>query len=281
MTIGWYPGHMNKARKDIMKLLLQVDLVIELVDARLPYSSENPLLNSLIGETARLKVLNKTDLADPATTHLWLEFYKQNHITPYALDKTQPKSIKMLLKTARKISGKKPDQLLRIMIVGIPNVGKSTFLNILLDRKVAKVGNEPAVTKTTNEINLDDSIKLIDTPGVLWPKIEDQQSAYRLAITGAIKNTAIEFEDVALFALDFLREEYPEHLKNRYQLPDIYLEAAQLLEAIGKNRGCLRKGGVDYHKASELLLNDIRNGALGKISLEKPELIPGHKPSTH
>ena len=277
MTIGWYPGHMNKARKDIMKLLLQVDLVIELVDARLPYSSENPLLNSLIGETARLKVLNKTDLADPATTHLWLEFYKQNHITPYALDKTQPKSIKMLLKTAKKISGKKPDQLLRIMIVGIPNVGKSTFLNILLDRKVAKVGNEPAVTKAANEINLGDSIKLIDTPGVLWPKIEDQQSAYRLAITGAIKNTAIEFEDVALFALDFLREDYPEHLVNRYQLPDISLEAVQLLEAIGKNRGCLRKGGVDYHKASELLLNDIRNGALGKISLETPEQIPDSK----
>jgi len=277
MTIGWYPGHMNKARKDIMKLLLQVDLVIELVDARLPYSSENPLLNSLIGETARLKVLNKTDLADPATTHLWLEFYKQNHITPYALDKTQPEIIKTLLKTARKISGKKPDQLLRIMIVGIPNVGKSTFLNILLDRKVAKVGNEPAVTKAANEINLGDSIKLIDTPGVLWPKIEDQQSAYRLAITGAIKNTAIEFEDVALFALDFLREDYPEHLVNRYQLPDISLEAVQLLEAIGKNRGCLRKGGVDYHKASELLLNDIRNGALGKISLETPEQIPDSK----
>jgi len=274
MTIGWYPGHMNKARKDIMKLLLQVDLVIELVDARLPYSSENPLLNSLIGETPRLKILNKTDLADPATTKLWLEFYKQKNITPYALDKTQPETIKKLLKTARKISGKKSNQVLRIMIVGIPNVGKSTFLNILLDRKVAKVGNEPAVTKGTSEIILDDSIKLIDTPGVLWPKIEDQNSAYRLAITGAIKNTAIEFEDIALFALGFLREEYPENLKNRYQLPEINMDAGLLLEAIGRKRGCLRKGGVDYHKASEALLHDIRNGALGRISLEKPESIP-------
>lgn len=274
MTIGWYPGHMNKARKDIMKLLQQVDLVIELVDARLPYSSENPLLNSLINETARLKILNKTDLADPATTKLWLEFYKQKDITPYALDRTQPEAIKKLLKIARKVSGKKSDQILRIMIVGIPNVGKSTFLNILLDRKVAKVGNEPAVTKAANEIILDDSIKLIDTPGVLWPKIEDQQSAYRLAVTGAIKNTAIEFEDVALFALDFLREDYPEYIAKRYQIPDPSLEASQLLELIGRNRGCLRKGGVDYHKASEVLLNDIRNGALGKISLEKPESIP-------
>jgi ribosome biogenesis GTPase A len=272
MTIGWYPGHMNKARKDIIKLLQRVDLVIELVDARLPYSSENPLLNSLINETARLKILNKTDLADPVVTKLWLEFYKQKNITPYALDRTQPEAIKKLLKTARAVSGKKADKVLRIMIVGIPNVGKSTFLNILLDRKVAKVGNEPAVTKSSSEINLGDSIKLIDTPGVLWPKIEDQQSAYRLAVTGAIKNTAIEFEDVALFALDFLRKDYPEQLADRYQLLDTSLEASQLLEAIAKNRGCLRKGGVDYHKASEVLLNDIRNGALGRVSLEKPEL---------
>ena len=272
MTIGWYPGHMNKARKDIIKLLQRVDLVIELVDARLPYSSENPLLNSLINETARLKILNKTDLADPVVTKLWLEFYKQKNITPYALDRTQPEAIKKLLKTARAVSGKKADKVLRIMIVGIPNVGKSTFLNILLDRKVAKVGNEPAVTKSSSEINLGDSIKLIDTPGVLWPKIEDQQSAYRLAVTGAIKNTAIEFEDVALFALDFLRKDYPEQLADRYQLLDTSLEASQLLEAIAKNRGCLRKGGVDYHKASEVLLNDIRNGALGRVSLEKPVL---------
>lgn len=271
MTIGWYPGHMNKARKDIMKLLQQVDLVIELVDARLPYSSENPLLNSLIKETARLKVLNKTDLADPNTTKLWLEFYQQSNIRTYALDKNQPDAIKKLLKTARLVSGKKTDKILKIMIVGIPNVGKSTFLNILSDRKIAKVGNEPAVTKSASEISLGDSIKLIDTPGVLWPKIEDQQSAYRLAVTGAIKNTAIEFEDIALFALDFLRETYPQSLTDRYQLDASSLDATQLLEAIGKKRGCLRKGGVDYHKASEMLLNDIRSGALGKISLEKPE----------
>lgn len=274
MTIGWYPGHMNKARKDIMKLLQQVDLVIELVDARLPYSSENPLLNSLIGETALLKILNKADLADPAKTNLWLDYYKKKGISLYALDKDQPESIKKLLKKARKVSGKKPEQILRIMIVGIPNVGKSTFLNILLDRKIAKVGNEPAVTKNSSEVMLDDSIKLIDTPGVLWPKIEDQNSAYRLAITGAIKNTAIEFEDIALFALDFLREAYPKRIQDRYQLSDTKLEAAALLEAIGQKRGCLRKGGVDYHRASEVLLNDIRNGALGRISLEKPESIP-------
>lgn len=271
MTIGWYPGHMNKARKDITKLLQQIDLVVELVDARLPYSSENPLLNALIANITHLKVLNKSDLADPVVTGLWLEYYKHRNITAYALDKTQKESIKKLLKTARKLSDKKSDQVLRIMVVGIPNVGKSTFLNILLDKKVAKVGNEPAITKAANEISLNDSIKLIDTPGVLWPKIEDQDSAYRLAVTGAIKNTAIEFEDIALFAVEFLSKAYPESLIRRYQLDDVQQEASRLLEAIARQRGCLRKGGVDFHKASEVLLNDIRSGALGKISLEKPE----------
>jgi ribosome biogenesis GTPase A len=271
MTIGWYPGHMNKARKDITKLLQQIDLVVELVDARLPYSSENPLLNALIANITHLKVLNKSDLADPVVTGLWLEYYKHRNITAYALDKTQKESIKKLLKTARKLSDKKSDQVLRIMVVGIPNVGKSTFLNILLDKKVAKVGNEPAITKAASEISLNDSIKLIDTPGVLWPKIEDQDSAYRLAVTGAIKNTAIEFEDIALFAVEFLSKAYPESLIRRYQLDDVQQEASRLLEAIARQRGCLRKSGVDFHKASEVLLNDIRSGALGKISLEKPE----------
>ncbi len=147
MTIGWYPGHMNRARKDIMKLLQQVDVVMELVDARLPYSSENPLLNSLIGSIPRLKILNKSDLADPDSTSLWLEYYLQQNITTLALSKEQAGSIKKVLKTVQRLSGKSAQTLSRIMIVGIPNVGKSTLLNFLLDRKVAKVGNEPAVKK--------------------------------------------------------------------------------------------------------------------------------------
>tara|TARA_R110000824_G_scaffold288508_3_gene476777 strand:+ start:103026 stop:103850 length:825 start_codon:yes stop_codon:yes gene_type:complete len=274
MTIGWYPGHMNKARKDIMKALHNVDLVIELVDARLPCSSENPLLNAMIANTARIKILNKADLADPDITRLWLDDFKAKNIVAYALDKSEQEAIKKSLSLARRISGKKPGQVLRIMIVGIPNVGKSTYLNTLLNRKVAKVGNEPAVTRSAQEIILDDQIRLIDTPGVLWPKLEDQDAAYRLAVTGAIKNTAIEFEDIALFALDFLRKDYPSRLLDRYQLSEPELDAQSLLRQIGEKRGCLRKGGVDFHKASEILLNDLRSGALGRLSLEKPQLLP-------
>ena len=273
MTIGWYPGHMNKARKDIMKILHNVDLVIELLDARLPYSSENPLLNSMIARTARIKILNKADLADPDVTSLWLDAYKARNITAYALDKSEQEAIRKTLALARRISGKAEDRIVRIMIVGIPNVGKSTYLNTLLNRKAAKVGNEPAVTRAAEEINLDGHIKLIDTPGVLWPKIEDQTAAYRLAVSGAIKNTAIEFEDIALFALDFLRQDYPALLQKRYQLADTDLDARTLLQHIAEKRGCLRKGGVDFHKASEILLNDFRSGALGRISLEKPDLL--------
>lgn len=278
MTIGWYPGHMNKARKDIIKALLNVDMVIELVDARLPYSSENPLLNSLIANKARIKILNKADLADPVITKLWLDDFKAKNIVAYALDKSEQDAIRKSLTLARRISGKKSGQVLRIMIVGIPNVGKSTYLNTLLNRKVAKVGNEPAVTRAAQEISLDDQIRLIDTPGVLWPKIEDQNAAYRLAVTGAIKNTAIEFEDIALFAIDFLSKEYPSRLQARYQLSDPKLEAQTLLRQIGEKRGCLRKGGVDYHKTSEIVLNDLRNGALGRLSFEKPADRPEQLP---
>ncbi len=270
MTINWYPGHMNKARKDITKALLNVDLVIEIVDARLPYSSENPLLNSLIADKARIKILNKNDLADTSVTQSWLEHFKSHGINAFAFDKSQESNIRKLIKNIRKMVNKPAGKLLRIMIVGIPNVGKSTFLNILLDRRVAKVGNEPAVTKARQEIMLDDHIKLIDTPGVLWPKIEDQNSAYRLAVTGAIKNTAIEFEDIALFALEFLRDDYPNRLCERYGLESPSRSGAELLAEVASLRGCRRKGGLDYHKASEIILQDLRNGAFGKVSLEKP-----------
>lgn len=271
MTIGWYPGHMNKARKDIIKTIQRVDAVIEIVDARLPYSSENPLINEIIGSTPRLKVLNKADLADPKVSKQWLDYYAQQGVYALAVDKTQVKKIRDLAKTCYQ-KFKVPDKhQFNLMILGIPNVGKSTMMNILLDRKIAKVGNEPAVTKHRQEVALNDKINIFDTPGILWPKIHDQQSAYRLAATGAIKNTAIDLADIALFTVEFLRDHYPEQLQKRYQLDSIELDSIELLEALGRKRGCLRRGGVDFTKAGELVLNDLRTLKFGLISLERPE----------
>jgi ribosome biogenesis GTPase A len=270
MTIGWYPGHMNKARKDITKAIQSVDAVIEIVDARLPYSSENPLIHSIIEETPRLKVLNKSDLADPQVTKHWIEYYQNQDINCVALDKTQTTKIRDLIKYCRKEFKKPEKRLFRVMVLGIPNVGKSTIINVILDRKIAKTGNEPAVTKARQEIALSDNTSLLDTPGILWPKIEDQNSAYRLAATGAIKNTAIEFEDIALFTVEFLRNSYPALLQSRYELNSIDTDASILLAEIARRRGCLRKGGVDYTKVSELLLNDFRSSKIGRISLETP-----------
>lgn len=275
MAIGWYPGHMNKARKDITKAIRQADAVIEILDARLPYSSANPLLDGIIGDTGRLRVLNKSDLADPALTERWLSHLaSQAHSDAINLDKSQTSKIRDLAQRCYRQFRKPEKRHFKIMILGIPNVGKSTLMNILLDRKLAKVGNEPAVTKARQEVKLTEQISLMDTPGMLWPKIEDQDSAYRLAATGAIKNTAFEFEDIGLWTAETLAQRYPQLLAERYQLDAdamANISPVALLETIGAKRGCLKRGGVDFTKASEVLLNDLRNGKLGRITLETPE----------
>lgn len=269
MNIGWYPGHMNKASKDITKAIKRMDAVIEIVDARLPLSSENPLLNTIIRATPRLKILNKSDLADPRITAQWVDYYQQHGIMALALDKSQTGKVRELSNICYRAFNKPEKIDFRIMILGIPNVGKSTLMNILLDRKIAKVGNEPAITKTRQEISLRENFFISDTPGILWPKISDQDSAYRLAATGAINNTAIEFEDIALYALNYLINTYPELLKARFTLKSLSTPE-QTLEEIGRKRGCLRKGGVDFNKVSEIFLNDLRSGKIGPISFERP-----------
>ncbi len=281
MAVNWFPGHMHKARKKIKEAMPKIDLVIEVMDARLPYSSENPLVSELRENRPCIKILNKSDLADPHVTQAWLEhFEKEKGVKAITLSATQKGQARKVLELANRLFPDRNTALkpIRTMIMGIPNVGKSTLINSLAGRIIAKVGDEPAVTRQQQQINLGNGIMLFDTPGFLWPRFEDQNSGYRLAITGAIKNTAIEFEDIALYAAEYLLQAYPEAVKSRYKLKELPERDIELLEEIGRRRGALRSGGrIDLHKASEILLHDIRGGALGRISMESPALVAAQR----
>lgn len=270
--INWFPGHMHKARKEIAEVMSEIDLVIEVLDARLPRSSENPLVNQLRKGKPVLKILNKQDLADPQVTEEWLaHFNSQEGVRAIALDASQQKLVKRLPEICKQMipARAKAERPVRAMIMGIPNVGKSTLLNAILGRKLAKVGNEPAVTRQQKRYTVQSGLALSDTPGILWPKIEDPDSGYRLAASGAIKDTAIEHELVATFAARFMLDHYADNLRARYRLTDLPEIADDLLDVIGRKRGCLRPGGVvDRHKASEILINEMRAGTLGRISFE-------------
>jgi len=271
-SINWFPGHMHKARKEIAKVMDEIDVIIEVLDARLPRSSENPLVEQLRKGKPVIKLLNKSDLADPKRTQEWLDYFNsQEAITAIAIDYEQKKLIARIPELCKKMAPARAnaDRPVRAMIMGIPNVGKSTMINQLLGKKIAKVGNEPAVTKNQQRFTLKNGMALSDTPGILWPKIEDPDSGYRLAASGAIRDTAIEYEDVALFAAEFMSTDYPQRLTERYKLKEMPESADKVLETIGRKRGGLKPGGiVDMHKASEVLLHEMRSGKLGRISFE-------------
>ncbi|MCW8853844.1 MAG: ribosome biogenesis GTPase YlqF [Gammaproteobacteria bacterium] len=276
MAIQWYPGHMHKANKEIKLVMPKTDLIIEVLDARIPYSSENPEVNKLRGNKPCIKLLNKADLADPLITQQWIDYFQaERNIKARAVSREQPDQIKQTLQLCRQFF---PDRNLttrpiQVLIMGIPNVGKSSIINILSGRTIAKVGNEPAVTKRQQKIILENGIQLMDTPGFLWPKIHNENTGYRLAITGAIKSTAMEYDDVALYAADYFLKAYPDLLMQRYKLKTLPKNDMDALESIGRNRGCLQGGGtVNLHKAAELLLNEFRSKQLGAISLETPEM---------
>jgi len=277
MAVNWYPGHMHKARKKIKEIMPQIDLVIEVMDARIPYSSENPLVTQLRESRPCIKILNKDDLADPESTKAWMDHFElETNVKAIALDKSRKGQIRQLPALCRKmLAGRKgPTRTLRVLIMGIPNVGKSTLINILAGKILAKVGDEPAVTKQQQRIGLDNNIELIDSPGMLWPRMKDEDIGYRLAVSGAIKNTALEFEDVALYAADYFISAYPDEIISRYKLNSLPESGIKLLEAIAKKRGGLRPGGeIDLHKASEVLLHEFRLGKLGRLSLETPQMI--------
>jgi ribosome biogenesis GTPase A len=277
MAINWFPGHMHKARKEIKKVMPQMDLIIEVLDARLPFSSENPLVPALRGDTPVIKVLNKRDLADPAVTAQWQSWLeKERGVRAITMTQNQRSEALDIIRLATEMTPAHDRQksALRVMILGIPNVGKSTLINTLAGRPVAKTGNEPAVTRAQQAIKLPDNVLLYDTPGFLWPKLSPAACGYRLAISGAIRSAVIEFEDVALFAADYLLSAYTDQVLERYGFDERPEDGLALMDGIAAKRRFLRKGGVpDLHKVSEVLLNEFRSGKLGRMSLETPATI--------
>ena len=275
MSIHWYPGHMHKATKEMAKVLPSVDAVIEILDARIPFSSSNPVISSMSTNKPVIKLMAKSDLADNKVTDMWrMRFEEDQKTKTLAVDLKSEHVCEQVLKLCNKLAPKKEGSSSLIMVVGIPNVGKSTLINNLAGRHVAKTGDEPAITKGQQRINLRNGIMLLDTPGILWPKVKNLSSSFRLATVGAIKNTAMTYEEVALFALDYIIREYPLLLKTRFEQADLQASELELLEIIGLQRGCLGSGGrIDLERAATIFINELRAGILGKVSYETPDMI--------
>lgn len=277
MSIQWFPGHMNAARKKAAEAMEKTDMIIEVLDARVPQASRNPMIEELRTFRQRpcLKILNKADLADPEATKQWLAFYNaQKDVHAVALSCKKPADVAKIPGICMKIAPHRGTALkpLRIMIMGIPNVGKSTLMNALLKKRVAQVGDEPAVTKTQQRLYLGNNIVLTDTPGMMWPKIEHPSDGLMLAASHAIGSNALIEEEVATFLADILLQHYPQLLSARYSIATEGTDGVAVIEGIAKKRAYRIKGGeFDLEKAAHTMLQDYRSGALGRISLETPE----------
>lgn len=280
MSIQWFPGHMAKARREVAEKLKLVDFVIELVDARAPLSSENPMLHEVLKNKSKIVVLMKSDLADPALTDKWLTYYEEKDIPATAVNANDKGDIKKIITLAKKVGQEKMQKLHakgiaprphRAMIIGIPNVGKSTLINRLANKKAAKTGDRPGITKQQLWIKVGKDFELLDTPGILWPKFEDQTVGYRLAAIGTIKDQVLSLQDIVVFVVRFMQEQYPTYLNTRYRITEDMDDMVEVFEAIGKKRGALISGGeVDYDKVADLFLQDLRGGKMGRITLETP-----------
>ncbi|WP_027010189.1 ribosome biogenesis GTPase YlqF [Conchiformibius kuhniae] len=278
MAIQWFPGHMNKAKKAIAERMKNIDMVIEMLDARLPASSSNPLLAQLARGKPKLNILNKQDLADPERTALWLAHYQaQAQTRALALDASDNQAAAKISRTCRELLPQRSglDKPLRVLICGIPNVGKSTLINGMIGKKSAKTGNEPGITKAEQRLFLADDFWLYDTPGMLWPKIIVEQGGYNLAASGAVGRNALDEEEVALVLLDYLRRHYLPLLQARYAAdkdPSSHWDDVAWLEWVAQKCGALLGGGrVNYQKAAERVLVDFRGGHIGRITLETPQ----------
>ena len=283
-TVQWFPGHMTKARKIITENLKLVDAVIELLDARIPYSSANPMLQEIISGKPRVVALNKADLADPVITRKWVDYFIQQGIKAVSIDSMTGKGTKQLVQAVEDMAREKTEKLLskgvikpraaRVMILGIPNVGKSSLINRLAGAVKAKAADKPGVTRAKQWIRIGKNLELLDTPGILWPKFEDMTVGLKLAFTGAINDEAIDRDQVVAVFLETMAKLYPERLRERYKLIDELPEQPmELLELVGRKRGCLVKGGaVDLDKAQRIVFTDFRSGKLGVVSLDVPEV---------
>lgn len=274
MSIQWYPGHMHKATKEIARSLSSIDVIIEILDARAPHSSSNPVIDRIVKEKPVIKLLNKSDLSDPYHTQKWQQYFnKSEYQNSIAINAMTSESKNEIVNLISKLSERKEGKNTLTMVVGIPNVGKSSVINMLAGKKIARTGNEPAITKGQQKINLRNGIMLIDTPGILWPKIEDAESGLKLAALGSIRNTAVGYDEIAIYIIKFLMQKYPDYLKARYKIDLLSQDEHEIIELLAKKRGCLSKGGkIDLTKISEIIADDLRRGAYGQITFESTEI---------
>ena len=279
MHINWYPGHMEKARRMVLEHMKMVDVVIELLDARIPSASANPVIDQLAGSKPRVIALNKADTAEQGQSKLWVEYFRMAGLMAVQLDSVSGNGTKELVRQVESAAAPRlkawaakgiRSRAARVMILGIPNVGKSSLINRLLGKNVTRTGDKPGVTRGKQWVKIGASLELLDTPGMLWPKLEDQEAAFRLAATGAIADDIYDLEDVARRLLILLADAYPERLCERYGLETLPDNIDELLSMIGAKRGCLLGGGIiDLVKTRRMILTEFRNGKLGKFTLDR------------
>ncbi|MBF1738258.1 MAG: ribosome biogenesis GTPase YlqF [Streptococcus sp.] len=280
-TIQWFPGHMSKARRQVQENLKFVDFVTVLVDARLPLSSQNPMLTKIVGDKPKLMILNKVDLADPVATKEWQDYFESQGIKTLAINSKEQSTVKKVTDAAKSLMADKiarqkergiQIETLRTMIIGIPNAGKSTLMNRLAGKKIAVVGNKPGVTKGQQWLKTNKDLEILDTPGILWPKFEDEEVALKLALTGAIKDQLLPMDEVTIFGLEYFKFHYPKELQERYKQMNLEQEAPEIIMEMTQRLGFRD----DYDRFYQLFVKDVRDGKLGRYTLDRVGEIDGN-----